>query len=305
MPITPSDLQATNYGYLSGADLATWCNIQLLIAQINVRPNIIQKAVNTAIAEVVSKLSNVYDLTTELQKTDSIAPIIAFTLTGGVISAVTIIHPGTNFIAAPTIIIKDNNGINANITAQVSDSTVQTVKMLQGGKGYREPPTVSFVGGNPTRPAAGVATLDSCGRVIGVVITDAGSGYQTTPAVVFTPVSGGQFAQAVATIQYGHLTGLTIVSGGTGYAAPSATFSGGQINDPREPKLVKIVSIFAVRNAMGSNHNIAEKMMEDFKSADSEIQELRANLDSLPLYQAIKQIRSEATTVKDSFSQLG
>ena len=65
--------------------------------------------------------------------------------------------------------------------------------------------------------------------MIGVLLTNGGSGYSSAPTVSFT--GGGTpttSATATATILPGTVTALTLTNGGTGYtSAPSVVFSGG------------------------------------------------------------------------------
>lgn len=308
MAITIAQLQAMNFGYLSGADLAQWCNQQLLISTYNARPQLFPKAVNQAISEVRSKLFNVYDLTDELSLTDSLTPIATPIIAAGVITGATIIQPGSNIIAAPTAAAVDNTGSGATLTAVVSASTVTGFEILTGGQHFKQAPSVSFVGGNPTSPATAIAQIDSWGHVINLVITYAGTGYQSVPAIELTSVDGfGIGANAIALVTFGQLTGITVNAGGTTYS-PNAVinFSGNyQIADQREPKLVKLMSIFSVYNALGSSQNYSEKMTDDYKSAVKDLVDIRSGMDNLQLYGAKSQIRSSVKLVYDKFKQIG
>lgn len=91
------------------------------------------------------------------------------------------------------------------------------------GKNYTQA-TVSFVGGNPTRPATGTATLLN-GAVTAITLTDQGAGYTSAPAV---DIQGdGVGAEATAVLTQG-VTDLQVVNGGVGYtSAPTVTLSGG------------------------------------------------------------------------------
>lgn len=68
---TIADIQALNFGYLTGEDLLQWCSPQLLIKQYTVDTNSLQNAVNFATSEIVSSFTTRYDLSGELAKTGS------------------------------------------------------------------------------------------------------------------------------------------------------------------------------------------------------------------------------------------
>lgn len=308
MAITVAQLEAMNFGYLSGADLTQWCNAQLLISAYNIRPALFTKALAQAISEIRSKLFNLYDLTDELSLSDSIIPLATPVIAGGVITGITIVSAGSNIIEVPTAAVVDNTGSGATLTAVISDSTMTGFEILSSGRHYRNPPSVSFFGGNPSRPAAATAQIDSFGCVTGLVITDPGSGYQSTPAISLISIDGfGLGANAVALMTFGKLTGVTVNTGGATYSpAASIAFSGPyQIADSREPKLVKLVSIFTVFNALGSSQSYGKKMMEDYTQACHDLIDLRSGMDNLRLQGAKSKIRSEAKLVQDKFKQIG
>ncbi|WP_148045377.1 hypothetical protein [Chryseobacterium cucumeris] len=80
-------------------------------------------------------------------------------------------------------------------------------------------------------PATATATI-SGGAVIGITISNGGSGYTSVPTINFygggSVVNGGSKARATAVISNGQLTGITINNGGSGYTtAPTVTVSGG------------------------------------------------------------------------------
>lgn len=316
--MTPTALQALNFGYLSGADLSQWCNMQILIAELNQRPNILQKAVNQAIAEVRSKLYNVYDLTQELSLSDIVLPQAQAALTAAAITGIAVTSPGTGIIGAPSVVITDATGTNAAATAAISDTTVTSIEVLSIGRRYLEAPAVVFTGGNPTRPATGIAILGSIqrtgrwgfpgfsqtGSVVSVTVTDPGSGYKSAPTISF--VGTGFGAAAVALMTYGQLTGITVNTPGSGYTNPVISFSGNfQITDQREQKLVKIVGIYAIRNVFGNMQNVSKSMLDYFDFADNALLDIISGLGNLNLYGAKPQIRSSLELGRDQFRQIG
>jgi hypothetical protein len=94
-----------------------------------------------------------------------------------------------------------------------------------GGSGYVTPPTVTFYGGAGTGAAA-TATIEN-GSVVALTITDPGTGYNPSDAVVVSFMGGGTDNGAVlqAVLTTGGVQGAVINAGGTGYtSAPLVTF---------------------------------------------------------------------------------
>ena len=92
----------------------------------------------------------------------------------------------------------------------------------------------------PGSGAAGTAVLSN-GKVVGITITSAGSGYTSVPTITFTAGSG---AEAFATVVNGVVTAITVSDGGRdwvgvprvtltstegGGATATATVAGGSI----------------------------------------------------------------------------
>lgn len=119
--------------------------------------------------------------------------------------------------------------------------------------------------------------------VSGLSISTGGSNYISAPAVVFTGGSGTG-AAATAILTNGVVTGFTITAGGAGYtSAPTVAITGGMGSDAREPLLVKIVSLLAVRNSLGNFENLGEKMYHDFEWCDRCLKEIRRGENNLLL----------------------
>ena len=93
-------------------------------------------------------------------------------------------NPGTAFTAT------QNGSYIDNFTMTSGTGTARTAS----GSGYTEAPAVTIVGDAETTATA-TAVLNSLGSVVSVVIIDEGSGYYTTPTIVF---SGGNGAGAQA-----------------------------------------------------------------------------------------------------------
>lgn len=299
-----------NFGYVSAADLILWCDQQLIISALNRSPSSVQKAVNAAIALVSDKLRNVYDLSQELARQDTVAPSATATIDAqsGEVTEASILGAGTNFTAVPTVVVTNaagDPGTGAEITAEVSDSVITKIELLKGGAHYRQPPVISFIGSGTG--ASATCTLDKFGHIISIELVSGGTGWAEFPQIVFTPVDSFGFgAAAAAQVQFGKLTGLVVAAPGSGYAAaPSLSFEGGQLADARYPSLVMIISINAIRMLMGNAEGVSDVMIANFKMADALIDDMRAGLDSLPLYGATRLVKSTTELVQDKFRQLG
>ena len=155
----------------------------------------------------------------------------------GRVISITITNPGSGYTVDPgalTIGAPPAGGVQATATSFYSGQSVANVTIGGGGgSNYTYAPTVTFSApqrANGVR-ATGVATVDPVTRrVIGIQITDAGSGYTAAPTITLDAGSG-------ATLEV-WMTGGTVISAdittqGDGYAYPptvvfgSATTGGG------------------------------------------------------------------------------
>jgi len=118
------------------------------------------------------------------------------TVTGGVVSSITITNPGIGYTATPTVTITGGGGTGALATATVVGNELSAIAVTNGGSGYTSP-TVTFTGGTGSG-AAGTVSVTS-GAVSGVTMTNPGSGYTTLPDVTIT---GGGGNGATATASY-------------------------------------------------------------------------------------------------------
>jgi hypothetical protein len=307
MPLSIPQLFSSSYGYLSGQDLVTWVDPTLIIKQTNVNPNAIQLGINTAIAEVGMKLATKYDLTSELTKSPPNQGLIVATVAGGAVTGLNLINPGSGYIGAPTVTF-GGPGTGATGTATVSSVGVISIEVLKGGRRYAQPPTVYINGGGGTGATA-IAVLSQWGNVAEIIVTAAGTGYTSIPTISIVPVNGdtqGGGAYAVASINLGILTGVTLTLGGSGYGtAPAVTLSGGLGNDLRDLVLVKILSLFAVRNILGNFQSLSDKLKADLAGADMDILDIRNGQGNLKLYEPGQQLTSDARLINSSFSTIG
>lgn len=123
----------------------------------------------------------------------------------------------------------------------------------------------------------------TAGAVTGFIILNGGSNYISEPAVVFSG-GGGAGAEATPILTNGVVTGFTIIAPGVGYtSSPTVEITGGMGSDMRESLLVKIISILAVRNTLGSFENIGEGMFHHFEKADRTLRDIRNGQENLVL----------------------
>ncbi|HZL65511.1 MAG TPA: hypothetical protein VFD50_11290 [Thermoleophilia bacterium] len=119
------------------------------------------------------------------------------TVTGGVVSSITITNPGIGYTTAPTITISGGGATtDATATATVVGNEINAIAVTTGGAGYTSP-TVAFTGGTGSG-AVGTVSV-TAGAVSAVTITNPGSGYTTLPAVTIT---GGGGTGATGTASY-------------------------------------------------------------------------------------------------------
>jgi hypothetical protein len=82
---------------------------------------------------------------------------------------------------------------------------------------------------------------------------------------------------------------------------------GGAIPDTRAQMIVKITSIFAVRNILGNAQNVSENMVNTFEWADKTVRDMRGGQDSASKLNEAnnKTIGSPATLINSSFNYIG
>ena len=145
----------------------------------------------------------------------------------------------------------------------------------------------------------------SDGVISSITILVPGNNYTSNPTVNIVG-GGGSGATTTATISSGGIATITVTNGGSGFTSlPYISFSGGQTNDTRAIFLVKILSILALNNILGSMTNLSEKMVNDITWANKTVKSVRDGQQNLPLPQAQCAKVSNAGLICDSFSTLG
>jgi hypothetical protein len=177
------------------------------------------------------------------------------TVTGGVVTGVTIVNAGSGYTSAPTITITEGSGATASsqLVATSTNGGVANVRVdnagsmsfvpnvvfyydlnLNGSMQSNEsiditnfPTAATDAGGNvgvgTTYPAA-TAVLNTAGNGLGsITVGTVGAGLPSAPSVAIT---SGAFATATVTITAGAVTATTIPVGGGGkYYLPGVTLT--------------------------------------------------------------------------------
>jgi len=121
-------------------------------------------------------------------------------LSGGAITAMTIISGGSGYTSAPTITISApevEGGAQATATATIAGGIVTAITITAAGSGYLNNPTVTFSAapeGGTTATASATAALSAIAKIN---ITNGGSGYTAAPTVTITAQNTGTIGTVV------------------------------------------------------------------------------------------------------------
>ncbi len=124
---------------------------------------------------------------------------------------------GDNYFGAAQAKILGGQGTGALASPIVQ--TVTGLSLLNSGREYATPPTLIFEGGGGGVGAEGAAEIDTFGRVSSISIVDEGEFYQEPPYVLITG-GGGIGAKAIARIDQGVIVGIDVTDPGSGYINP-------------------------------------------------------------------------------------
>ena len=134
----------------------------------------------------------------------------------GQIAYVKMTKNGDNYYNTTKARILGGEGSGATGTSTVQ--TVTGLTLLNSGRSYSSAPTMVFEGGGG-QDAQGSAKIDTTGKVTSIAIADSGEFYQEAPYILISG-GGGIGAKAVATIDQGKITGITVTDQGGGYTTP-------------------------------------------------------------------------------------
>ena len=134
----------------------------------------------------------------------------------GAIAYVKMTKNGDNYYNTTKARILGGEGSGATGTSTVQ--TVTGLTLLNSGRSYSSAPTMVFEGGGG-QDAQGSAKIDTTGKITSIAIADPGEFYQEAPYILISG-GGGIGAKAVATIDQGQITGITVTDQGSGYTTP-------------------------------------------------------------------------------------
>lgn len=163
----------------------------------------------------------------------------------------------------PPEIIINGDGIDAEAKAVVSilDGSILTIKVINPGKGYTQPPSINIVDNTRYgRGATAKASINASGEIESIVITDRGSGYCPTDlneiitglgitsigvggTTVILPTGGGNGVGGVSTVPVGIVTSIFIDRPGIGYTSGDVINVGGCSYSPVVSSSGGIISV--------------------------------------------------------------
>ena len=133
-------------------------------------------------------------------------------LRAGGVQDVIITSAGKGYTSNPQVEFSGGRGAGASVSVIV-DGGVGSCLITHQGSGYTDGATIGFSG---VSGALGEVSIVD-GKVSDIRILSAGTGATTTATATIYAVSGGTSAAADCVMAYA-VTGLTVISGGTGYA---------------------------------------------------------------------------------------
>lgn len=152
------------------------------------------------------------------------------TVTGGILTGITITNPGSGYTFSPGISITEGFGAEAHVESLVINATnggVASVRVVASGFGYVSNPFVIFDGlpsvGNDV--ATATANRGANGTIASITMVNKGSAYGGSPSV---RISSGENGIGTAAVVAGEVVGIAVTDAGEFYSsAPIVTLTGG------------------------------------------------------------------------------
>ena len=154
------------------------------------------------------------------------AVTVASSSMAGYVDSINVVSAGNGYSTAPTITLTGGSPTKAAVArAAVGGGRLVGVTISEPGAGYQSAPTVSI---NASNASGSSFSLGVLGSVRALTVGSGGSGYTSAPTVVFSTAQGLTKANAYATLSAGVVTGVELLSGGTGAtSAVTVSLSGG------------------------------------------------------------------------------
>lgn len=147
-------------------------------------------------------------------------------VSGGVITAVAMLEPGSGILAPPTVSFSAASGTGAAMNLTIT-SGVRRIDVTAGGSGYTNPPSVTMTGGTSgTSLAARAVAQISGGAVTAIWLFDCGYGYTSVPTVGISG-GGGTGATATAVLGSNIVRSIVVSDPGNQSGNIAATLAGG------------------------------------------------------------------------------
>lgn len=147
MSLTTDQLVNMSFGYLRGADLLRYSAPQLLIKQFEIDVSCFQDGCNTAYSELISLISNKYELKTEFSKRGFTNASAIAGIENGKVSILTLTNTGTNYLTLPAVSIVGGGGSGAEVQPVIENGFITRIDVINGGEGYSSAPVVLITGG--------------------------------------------------------------------------------------------------------------------------------------------------------------
>lgn len=140
----------------------------------------------------------------------------------GEISYISMKSTGDGYFGQARVEILGGEGSGA--VGNAVTQTVTGLSLLQEGRDFATPPSLFFQGGGGSG-ATGVAYIDTSGKVTSISVDDGGQFYQEPPYVLIDG-GGGLGAKAEAIVSQGKVTGINVIQPGSGYtSSPNVIFT--------------------------------------------------------------------------------
>jgi hypothetical protein len=140
-------------------------------------------------------------------------------------------------IAGPDAVDADGVALSSNVQAVANfvleATSVEHIRLTERGSGYTSNPSVTISAPSSGVTAQAYATINSIGKIDGVFVYNAGSGYTTAPTITFTG-GGGTGAVAEALLNPSEISSINISNRGYGYTVdPRITLSSSGVTEKR------------------------------------------------------------------------